>query len=74
MEHRIAVHTKLDETDILLGLKSPMSQSSKKMKHSRIKISVNEDFKLKKGKKLIPHSETKKIVVYALYYIKIGVK
>jgi len=59
-----------NEMDDLLGINSSMSQDSKRVKRSRIIKSVNEDYKLKKGKKLITRQRDEKDSRYMLYKIQ----
>ena len=59
-----------DEMDDLLGINSSMSQDSKRVKRSRIIKSVNEDYKLKKGKKLIIRQRDEKDSRYMLYKVQ----
>jgi len=59
-----------NEMDDLLGINSAMSQDSKRVKRSRIIKSVNEDYKLKKGKKLITRQRDEKDSRYMLYKIQ----
>ena len=59
-----------DEMDELLGINSSMSQDSKRVKRSRIIKSVNEDYKLKKGKKLIIRQRDEKDSRYMLYKVQ----
>ena len=61
---------KSNEMDVLLGINSSMSQDSKRVKRSRIIKSINEDYMLKKGKKLINRERDDEDSRYMLYKIK----
>jgi hypothetical protein len=59
-----------DEIDVILGINSSMSQDSKRVKRSRIIKSINEEYVLKKGKKLITRQRDENDNRYMLYKIK----
>jgi uncharacterized protein HemX len=61
---------KSNEMDVLLGINSSMSQDSKRVKRSRIIKLINEDYMLKKGKKLINRERDDEDSRYMLYKIK----
>jgi hypothetical protein len=59
-----------NEIDVILGINSSMSQDSKRVKRSRIIKSINEEYILKKGKKLITRQRDENDNRYMLYKIK----